>query len=106
MFVVPLIARLESLLGAVSCIVSLFPAVEALCLGGVSLSWCRHVSSGWWSSSSLPPVAVSSSPPIVGGVAPTKVYGYWDIIHGWGCICGVVVLGAASLLVVVLPAVL
>ena len=103
--IVPFIMGLEPLLGAVLYIVSLFPTVEALCLGGIPVSWCRYISSGWWSSS-LSPVPISSSSPIIGGVAPAEVHWYWDIVHGWRCVCGVVVLGAASLLVVILPAIL
>ena len=95
---------LESLLGAVSCIVSLFPTIEALCLGGVSISWHRYISSGWWSSF-LSPVPISSSSPVIGSAASAKDHRYWDIVHGQGYICGVVVLGTISLLVVILPVV-
>ena len=97
--------RLESLLRAVLHVVPFFSTVEAFCLGGVPIPWCRYISSGRWSFSSLSPVAIPLSPPVVGGAAPAEVHGYWDIVHGWGCICGVVVL-RASLLVVVLPVIL
>ena len=39
-------------------------------------------------------------------MAPAKVYRYWVVVHGWGCIGGVVVLGVISLLVVAMPVVL
>ena len=103
--VVPFISGLESFLGAVSCIVPFFPTVETLCLGRVSISWCRYVSSGWWSSS-LSPIPISLSPPVVGGMAPAEVHGYWDVIHGWRCIGGVVILWVIPLLVVALPVIL
>ena len=101
----PFIMGLESFLGAVLHIVSLFSTVETLCLGGVSVSWHGYISSGWWSSS-LSPVPISSSSPIIGGVASAEVHWYQNVVHRWRCICGVIVLGAAPLLVVVLPAVL
>ena len=99
----PLIAGYEFLLGAVVCIVSFFPAVEAS--RGASVSWGRYISSGG-RSSPLSPIAISLSPPVVEGVASAEVHGYRDIVHRWGCICGVVALRVSPLLVVSLPAVL
>ena len=58
------------------------------------------------SDSPLSPIAISLSPSVAGGTASAEVHGYWDIVHGWGCICGVVVLRAAPLLVVALPVIL
>ena len=84
-------------------IVSFLATVEAC--GRISISWGRYVSSNG-RSSSLSPVATSSSPPVVGGIASAEVHGYWDVVHGWGCICGVVILRAASLLVVAFPVIL
>ena len=99
----PLIMGYELLLEAVACVVPFFSTVKVCC--GVSISWGRYISSGWWSSS-LSPVSISSSPPIIGGMTPAEVHGYWDIVHGWRCIGGVVILWAAPLLVVALPVVL
>ena len=93
----------EFLLGAVACIVSFFSAVKAS--RGASISWGRYISPGR-RSSSLPPVAVSSSPPVIRGMTSAEVHGYWNIVHRWGCIGGVIVLGIPSLLVVSLPVVI
>ena len=106
MFVVPLTAGLEPLLGAVECIVSLFSTVEALCLRGVSVPRHGYIPSGG-RSSPLPPVPTSLSPPVVRGMASAEIHGDWSIVHGWGCIGGVVVLWVVPLLViVVLPSAL
>ena len=51
-------------------------------------------------------VAVQSLGGDIGDVASAEVHGYWDVVHGWGSICGVIVLGAASLLVAILTVVL
>ena len=91
------------LLRAILCIVSFFTAVEAS--RGASISWSRYVSSSR-RFSPLSPITVSSSSPVVEGTASTEIHGYWDIVHGWGCICGVIVLGAAPLLVISLPVIL
>ena len=99
----PLIAGYEFLLWAVVCIVSIFSAIEAS--GRASLSWSRYVPYGG-GSSPLSPIAVPLPPPVVGGAASADVHGYWDIVHGWGCICGVVVLRVAPFLVVALPVIL
>ena len=103
LFVVLFIIGYELLLGAVAHIVSLFSTVKASC--GVSISWCGYISSGWWSSP-LSPVPISSASPVVWGSAPAEVHGYWDIVHGWGCIGRVVILWVVPLLVVALPIVL
>ena len=102
MSVVPLITGHEFLLGAVACIVSFFSAIEAS--GGASISWGGYISPSR-RSSSLPPVAVSSSSPVIGHMSSAKVHGYWDVVHGWECIGGVIVLGVSLLLVVSLPVV-
>ena len=100
--VAPLIAGYKFLLGAVAHIVSLLSTIEAS--GGASISWGRYISPSR-RSSPLPPVAVPLSSPIIGCMASAKVHGYWDIVHGWGCIGGVIVLGVSLLLAVSLPVV-
>ena len=100
--VVLLILGYEFLLGAVVCIMSFFSAIEAS--GGASISWGGYVSPSR-RSSSLPPVAIPSSSPVIGCAASAEVHGYWDVVHGWGCIGGVIVLGVLLLLVVSLPVV-
>ena len=100
MSVVPLVMGCEFLLGAVACIVSFFSAIEAS--RGASISWGGYVSPSR-RSSSFPPVAVSLSSPVIGHAPSAKVHGYQDIVHGWGCIGGVIVLGVSLLLVVSLP---
>ena len=93
----------ELLLRTVAHILSFLATVEAC--GGAPISWGRYVSFGR-GSSSLSPVVPSSSSPVIGGTTSAEVHGYWDIVHGWGCICGVIILRVASLLVVVLPVIL
>ena len=102
LLVVPLITGYEFLLGAVAHVVSLLSTIEAS--GGASISWGRYISPGR-RSSSLPPVAISLSSPVIGCTASAEVHGYWNIIHGWRCIGGIIVLGVLSLLVVSLPVV-
>ena len=98
--VVSLIAGCKSLLGAVVCIVSLFSTIEAS--RGASISWGGYISPSR-RSSPLSPVAAPLSSPIIGCTASAEVHGYQDIIHGWGHIGGVIVLGVSSLLAVSLP---
>ena len=100
MSVVSLIVGYELLLGAVAHVMSFFSAIETS--RGASISWSRYISSGR-RSSSLPPVAVPSSSPVIGCTASAEIHGYWDIVHRWGCIGGVIVLGVLLLLVVSLP---
>ena len=99
----PFVAGCELLLRTVTHIVSFLSTVEAC--GRASISWGGYIPSSG-RSSSLSPVATSLSPPVVGGTASAEVHVYWDIVHGWGCICGVVILRVASLLVVALPVIL
>ena len=100
--VVFLVAGYEFLLGTIACIVSFLSTIEAS--RGASISWGGYISPGR-RSSSLSPVAVPSSSPVIGCAASAEVHGYQDIIHGQGCIGGVVVLGVSSLLVIFLPVV-
>ena len=95
--VVPLIIGYEFLLGAVAHVVSLLSTIEAS--GGASISQGGYISPSR-RSSSLSPVAVPLSSPVIRCVASAEVHGYWDIIHGWGCIGGIIVLGVLLLLVV------
>ena len=85
------------------CIVSFFATVEAC--RRASVSWSRYISSSG-RSSSLSPVTISLSSSVVEGMASAQVHGYWDVVHGWRCICGVVILRVAPLLVVALPVIL
>ena len=100
--VVPFISGYEFLLGTVAHVVSLFSTIEAS--RGVSISWGRYVSPSR-RSSPLSPVAISLSSPVIGCTASAEVHGYQDIIHGWGCVGGVIVLGTLLLLAVSLPVV-
>ena len=70
-----------------------------------AISWGGYVSPSR-RSSSLSPVATSLSSPVIGCMASAEVHGYWDVVHGWGCIGGAVVLGVPLLLVVSLPVVI
>ena len=104
----PFIVGCELPLRAVAHIVSFLATVEAC--RGAPVSWGGYISSSR-RSSSLSPVTVSLSSLIIRGVASAEVHRYWDVVHGWGCIYGVIILGViilrvASLLVVVLPVVL
>ena len=97
---VSFVARYKFLLGAVVRIVPFFSTVETS--GGASVSWGGNISSGR-RSSSLPPVAISSPSPVIGCTSSAEVHGHQNVIHRWGCIGGVIVLGVLLLLVVSLP---
>ena len=101
--VVSLVVGCKLLLGAVACIMSLLSTIEAS--RGASISWGRYISSGR-RSSPLPPVAIPLSSPVIGCAALAEVHEYWDVVHRWGHIGGVVVLGVLLLLVVSLPIVI
>ena len=100
--VVSLITGYKFLLGAVACIISLLSTIEAS--GGASISQGRYISPSR-RSSSLPPVAIPLSFPVIGCMASAEVHGYQDVIHGWGCIGGIIVLGVSLLLAISLPVV-
>ena len=97
MSIVLFIMGYEFLLGTVVHIVSLLSTIETS--RGASVSWGGYISPGR-RSSSLSPVAIPSSSPVIGCMASAEAHGYWDIVHGWGCIGGIIVLGVLSLLVV------